>query len=82
LGASETEAGAAAQHIADKISAALEREYDLGKIRYRCPVSLGISLFKGEQSDINLLLEDADAAMYRNKQERKAQLKSARLSGQ
>jgi len=72
LGPDEAEAGRTAQTIATKIVADLEREYDLGKIQYRCPVSIGVKLFSGD-TDIGIaeLLEDADAAMYRNKQQRR-----------
>lgn len=71
LGKDEIAAATHAREVAGKITADLARDYDLGKIHYQCPASIGIRLFSGEQQDIEQLLEDADKAMYQAKQQSK-----------
>ncbi|HEX3139952.1 MAG TPA: diguanylate cyclase [Rhizobacter sp.] len=67
LGPEETQAGAHAALIAEKIRQSLGEEYALGEIRYRSSASTGIRLFVGDADDADQIIKDADAAMYEAK---------------
>lgn len=67
LGVDFAEANAAAMQVADKIRAAVEQSCKLQLFDYRVTVSMGITLFKGNEKTINQLLKSADTAMYQQK---------------
>jgi len=53
--------------IADKIRKTLSEEYILGNVRHQSSVSIGIKLFLGDQGNADLILKEADEAMYQAK---------------
>jgi len=67
LGAEFTEANAAAMQVADKIRAVVEQPFKLQLFEHQVTVSLGVTLFKGNEKTINQLLKSADTAMYQQK---------------
>jgi len=58
-----------ARSIADKIHRTLGEEYLLGDLRYLGSASVGIKLVLGDEDDPDLIIKDADAAMYEVKRE-------------
>jgi len=67
LGVNPAEASAATMQVADKIRAAVEQPYKLQLFDYQVTVSMGVTLFKGNEETINQLLKSADTAMYQQK---------------
>lgn len=67
LGADFAEANAAAMQVADKIRAIVEQPVRLQLFDYQVTLSMGITLFKGNEKTINQLLKSADTAMYQQK---------------
>lgn len=67
LGSGHTEAADAADLVAKKIRDTLENPYNIQEHEYRCTVSMGQSIFYGNQQSINDLLKSADTAMYQAK---------------
>jgi len=55
--------------VGEKIIAALNQPYLLKDATYRSTPSIGASLFNGDQIEIEVLLKQADLAMYRAKDE-------------
>ena len=53
--------------IAAKICEALAQPYQLKEYEHRCSSSIGISLFHGNETPVESLLEHADMAMYQAK---------------
>ena len=68
LSGSLGEAASLVDLIGEKISAAFNLPFDLKEIPYRISPSLGASLFLGQQSDLDVLLKQADLAMYKAKE--------------
>ena len=52
---------------AEKILAALNHTYNLGEHEYHSTLSIGISLFSGQQETVEDLIQQADMAMYKVK---------------
>ncbi|MDP2153728.1 MAG: diguanylate cyclase [Methylotenera sp.] len=67
LGTEFAESNASATQVADKIRMMVEQPYKLQLFDYQITVSIGITLFKGNEKTINQLLKSADAAMYKQK---------------
>jgi diguanylate cyclase (GGDEF)-like protein/PAS domain S-box-containing protein len=76
LTSDKTQSGAQARLLAEKIRSKLSEVYRLivvqetaanTFIEHRCTVSIGVTLFVGDEADSNNLLTAADAAMYRAK---------------
>jgi diguanylate cyclase (GGDEF)-like protein/PAS domain S-box-containing protein len=67
LGCSGDEAVAEADHVVDKLLAALDQPHVLGGRTVLSTPSIGIVLFDGVSADIETLLKQADLAMYRAK---------------
>jgi diguanylate cyclase (GGDEF)-like protein/PAS domain S-box-containing protein len=67
LGAQEDEAARQAQHVAEKVTAQLGREYDLDGHKYIGTSSIGIAIFRGQDVSSDELLRRADLAMYQAK---------------
>ncbi|MGH2693845.1 MAG: putative bifunctional diguanylate cyclase/phosphodiesterase [Actinomycetota bacterium] len=55
---------AAAVHVADKIRGVLKRSFQIDNLTLHIDVSIGIALFPGHGSDVDMLLQRADVAMY------------------
>lgn len=53
--------------IADKIRTSLAMPYQLRHLEHHCSVSIGVSLFHGHEQSPNILLKQADLAMYQAK---------------
>jgi len=53
--------------VADKIRVVVEQPFKLQLFEHQVTVSLGITLFKGNEKTINQLLKSADTAMYQQK---------------
>ena len=67
LGAQSDEAASQSRIVGEKILSVLNRVYDLGGQQYHNTPSVGITLFGGQQNDIDELLKRADLAMYEAK---------------
>jgi diguanylate cyclase (GGDEF)-like protein len=67
LGTELEESNATATQVADKIRTIVEQPCKLQLFDYQTTVSIGITLFKGNEKTINQLLKSADAAMYKQK---------------
>ena len=67
LGTAVEPASATAQTVADHIQAALRKMYQLGEVSHRNTASVGVSLFQGAEVDVDVLMKQADLAMYKSK---------------
>jgi len=67
LSTDETDAATASELMAEKILASLNQPYFLGGINHRSSASIGITLFKGDDTSIDDLMKQADLAMYKSK---------------
>jgi diguanylate cyclase (GGDEF)-like protein len=67
LGASPSIAAAEADRVVAKILSALRQPYQLGSRLFKSSASIGITLFEGDDTNIETLLKQADLAMYRAK---------------
>lgn len=56
-----------AEHVGEKIRAALNQPYFLGNIQIQSTPSIGITLFNHQKSSTEELLKQADLAMYQSK---------------
>ncbi len=68
LSKQSNEVAARTKTIGEKILAALSDLYQLDTHHYRSSSSIGVTLFNGEQHDVEELLKQADIAMYQAKQ--------------
>ena len=66
------EAAVNAENVANKILAALRQPYFINDHKHHSGVSIGVTLFSGNQSSIEELLKQADIAMYEAKKARNA----------
>jgi len=62
-----SEAATQVEMIGSKIGAALNNTFELKEATYRISMSVGASVFLGQQADIDTLLKQADLAMYKAK---------------
>lgn len=67
LGLSLRGASAEADLVVAKILAALAQPYQLDSLLFKSSASIGITLFDGQDTNIETLLKQADLAMYRAK---------------
>jgi len=67
LSTDETDAATAGELMAEKILGSLNQPYFLGGINHRSSASIGITLFKGDDTSIDDLMKQADLAMYKSK---------------
>lgn len=64
----EREAASAAEIVVEKILSVLQEEYVLGDVNYQGTASIGVTLFKGEQTmAVDEIMKQADLAMYKAK---------------
>jgi diguanylate cyclase (GGDEF)-like protein len=63
----DTETATQTENIANKILSALNRPYTLDQRDYHNTPSIGVTLFKGREVDVDELLRQADIAMYQAK---------------
>ena len=68
LGTIEQEAASATESIAEKILEALNQTYQIGHLSHHSTASIGVTLFRGNQSSVDDLMKQADLAMYRAKE--------------
>lgn len=61
------EAATQTKTLGEKILAALNQTYQLGKLAHRSTASIGATLFCGHETSIDDLLKQADLAMYKSK---------------
>lgn len=61
------EAASRVEMIGGKIGAALNKTFELKEATYRISMSIGASVFLGQQTDIDTLVKQADLAMYKAK---------------
>ena len=59
----------AAAQVAEKIRAAIARDFEIGGQSYHCSASIGVTLLPKAQQQAHDLLREADIAMYRAKAE-------------
>ena len=64
---SERAATVNAETVTEKILAALNQTYPLGSVAYHSTPSIGVTLFTGQQVEIDDLMKQADLAMYKAK---------------
>ncbi|UQV45812.1 EAL domain-containing protein [Janthinobacterium lividum] len=62
-------AARAAAHVAEKIRAAIARDFDIDGQSYHCSASIGVTLLPKAGQQAHDLLREADIAMYRAKAE-------------
>jgi diguanylate cyclase (GGDEF)-like protein len=67
LSAADCQTGAGA--LAERLQAAMHEEIPVGDHSVRSSVTIGIALYPGDGDDANTLLSNADAALYRGKNE-------------
>jgi len=68
LSTNETDAATASEGVAEKILASLNQPYLLGEIHHRSSASIGVTLYKGDDTSIDDLMKQADLAMYKSKE--------------
>jgi diguanylate cyclase (GGDEF)-like protein/PAS domain S-box-containing protein len=61
------EAAAQTEEVCEKILKALNQPYQLAAHEYTCSASIGATLFRGHESEVETLLKQADIAMYQAK---------------
>lgn len=69
LSATEVEAAAHTRTVCEKILSTLSQPYQLGPDTYRSTASLGATLFSGDLAAMDVLMKQADLAMYKSKEE-------------
>ena len=74
LDAQVLEAATQARIVADKILVSLAQPYQLGGYEFHCSASIGLDLFAGDESAVDLL-QHADLAMYQSKAEGRNRLR-------
>ena len=67
LSENRNEAASQVELIGSKITAALNKSYDLREVSYDITPSIGANVFLGQHTDIDTLLKQADLAMYKAK---------------
>lgn len=67
LGQQAGSAAGTARLVADKIRQALDAPYELGGPRHQSSSSIGVTLFLGEEQGVDILLKQADVALYEAK---------------
>ncbi|HUI59076.1 MAG TPA: PAS domain S-box protein, partial [Steroidobacteraceae bacterium] len=67
LGRSPSDAAAKAEHVAEKVLAALNQPYDLNGHEYHSTASIGVTVFGAHDYPMEELLKQADLAMYQAK---------------
>ena len=69
LGIDRSEAINRARSIAEKIHSELNLSYDISEMleAYHCSSSIGVTLFKGHELSVEVLLKQADVALYQAK---------------
>jgi diguanylate cyclase (GGDEF)-like protein/PAS domain S-box-containing protein len=67
LSVQEREAATQTEFVGEKILATLNQTYQLKDAAYRSTPSIGVTLFNGLQVEIDVLLKQADLAMYKSK---------------
>ncbi len=67
LSSIEQEAATQAEMIAEKIRAELSLPYQLGSVDHYSSPSIGVSLYRGHQNNLDEVLKQADLAMYHAK---------------
>ncbi|GBG02778.1 hypothetical protein AZSI13_21050 [Azospira sp. I13] len=67
LGQETREAAALAEMVAEKLRAALNEPYDLGGYQHRLSSSIGVTLFLDKEPGVDVLLKQADLALYEAK---------------
>ncbi|MDP1733660.1 MAG: EAL domain-containing protein [Sulfuritalea sp.] len=68
LSRSERDAATQTEAVGEKIIATLNQPYQLKNIAYRSTPSIGVTLFSGQRTEIEVLLKQADLAMYKSKE--------------
>jgi len=67
LSTNEREAAIATEVVGEKVLAALGQLFQLGLASYRSAASIGATLFRGQQTAIEVLMKQSDLAMYKAK---------------
>jgi diguanylate cyclase (GGDEF)-like protein/PAS domain S-box-containing protein len=67
LGQESSEAASMAGMVAEKLRAAMNSPFDLGGYQYQSSTSSGVTLFLDEETGIDVLLKQADLALYQAK---------------
>jgi len=67
LSTDEVDAAAQSKSVGEKIIDALSQTYQLKDVVYHITASIGATLFKGHQIEIEVLLKQADLAMFKSK---------------
>jgi diguanylate cyclase (GGDEF)-like protein/PAS domain S-box-containing protein len=69
LGQDEQHAAAQAELVAEKVRLALNQPYTLNRneAKFHGTTSIGLTLFRGQDASVDLLLKQADVALYQSK---------------
>ncbi len=68
LSSDEAEAASKARSISTTMLKSIDQTYELGGVTQRSTASIGVTLFRGDISNIDDLLKQADLAMYKSKE--------------
>jgi diguanylate cyclase (GGDEF)-like protein/PAS domain S-box-containing protein len=68
LGKTAVETATNAELLAEKLHAAISRPFKLGLNNHHCSIAIGATIFDGGEIDANLLIGQAEIAMYQNMQ--------------
>jgi diguanylate cyclase (GGDEF)-like protein/PAS domain S-box-containing protein len=68
LNLNQEEAATRTEAVGEKILSALNQPYQLNDVAYHCTSSIGATLFSGQQTAIDVLMKQADLAMYKSKE--------------
>lgn len=60
--------------LAEDIIKSLAEPYQIGEHRHTCTVSMGLAVYPSQGSNVNDIIKQADAAMYRSKEQGRNQL--------
>jgi diguanylate cyclase (GGDEF)-like protein/PAS domain S-box-containing protein len=81
LGGEPAQAQASAQGLLAKLSQLMHQPCVLGQLTLPCSASLGMKLFIGSDADMDVLVKQADSAMYEVKLQRRAVAQQAQGPG-
>ncbi len=62
------QAATSVETVAEKIPAAINQGYQLRDVEYHSTASIGVTLFRGDQTPVDDLMKQADLAMYKSKE--------------
>jgi diguanylate cyclase (GGDEF)-like protein/PAS domain S-box-containing protein len=68
LSTNEEDAANAIESVSEKMLASFNESYQLGDVSHHSTASIGVTLFKGDEVNLDDLMKQADLAMYKSKE--------------